>query len=115
MHYVDIFIAAVPEANKASYTDHAERMGQVFKDHGALHVVDVWGDDVPQGETNSFHTAVMRQDGETIASGWVVWPDKATRDKGMESMMSDPRMQEEDMPFDGKRLIFGGFQKIVDL
>ncbi len=115
MHYVDIFIAAVPTENKASYTAHAERMAAVFKDHGAIEVVDVWGDDVPEGETNSFHTAVMRQADETIASGWVTWPDKASRDTGMQAMMSDARMQEEDMPFDGKRLIFGGFEKIVDL
>ncbi|MBR9825625.1 MAG: DUF1428 domain-containing protein [Alphaproteobacteria bacterium] len=115
MQYVDLFLAAVPTANKAAYSKHAEAMAVVFKDHGALSVVDVWGDDIPEGETNSFHTAVMRKDDETIASGWVVWPDKATRDKGMESMMSDARMQEEDMPFDGKRLIFGGFEKIIDL
>lgn len=115
MQYVDIFVAAVPATNKEAYIRHAERMAAVFKDHGAIEVVDVWGDDVPEGETNSFHTAVLRQDGEIVASGWVTWPDKATRDAGMARMMEDARMQEEDMPFDGKRLIFGGFQKIIDL
>lgn len=116
MRYVDMFVAAVPAANKDAYTEHAKFMAAVFKDHGASEVVDAWQDDVPEGETTSFALAVKREEGEMIATGYVVWPDKASREKGMQAMMQDERMKESGaMPFDGKRLIYGGFEMIVEL
>ena len=116
MRYVDMFVAAVPAGNKDAYTEHARFMAGVFKDHGATDVVDAWHDDVPPGANTSFYTAVKCEDGEKIATGYVVWPDKAARDKGMQAMMEDERMKESgDMPFDGKRLIYGGFEMIVDI
>jgi uncharacterized protein YbaA (DUF1428 family) len=116
MRYVDMFVAAVPAANKDAYAEHAEFMAGVFKDHGASDVVDAWQDDVPEGRTTSFSMAVKREEGEMIAVGYVVWPDKAIRDTGMKAMEQDERMARfGSMPFDGKRLIYGGFQMIVDI
>jgi uncharacterized protein YbaA (DUF1428 family) len=115
MTYVDGFVAAVPTANKQAYIKHVGLAAAAFKDYGALSIVECWGDDVPDGKINSFHTAVMRKDDETLVFSWVTWPDKATRDAGWQSLMQDPRMQPDanPMPFDGSRLIHGGFQMIV--
>ena len=117
MAYVDGFIAAVPTSNKQAYIDHARAVGPVFKEHGALSVVDCWGDDVPDGEVTSFAMAVKAGEDETIVFSWVAWPDKAARDAGMEKVFADPRMQEDQnpMPFDGKRLIYGGFQMVSEM
>lgn len=116
MTYVDGFVAAVPTANKAAYRKHAEAAADVFREHGALRLVECWGDDVPEGKINSLHTAVMRRDDETVVFSWVTWPDRATRDAGMQKVFVDPRMQPDvnPMPFDGSRLIFGGFEVIVE-
>ena len=115
MTYVDGFVAAVPTANKAAYIQHAEIAAAVFKEYGALSIVECWGDDVPVGKTNSLHTAVLRKDDESVVFSWVTWPDKATRDAGWQALMTDPRMQPDanPMPFDGSRLIYGGFEVIV--
>ena len=115
MGYVEVFAAAVPDANREEYIQHAKRAAAVFKKHGALNVRENWEDNVPPGELTSFPKAVMREEGESVVIGWVTWPDKATRDAGMEAAFSDPDMQMENMPFDGKRLIFGGFETIVDM
>jgi predicted 3-demethylubiquinone-9 3-methyltransferase (glyoxalase superfamily)/uncharacterized protein YbaA (DUF1428 family) len=87
----------------------------VFKEHGALSVVECWGDQVPEGKLNSMHSAVLRKDDETVVFSWITWPDKATRDAGMARIMDDPRMSPDvnPMPFDGKRMIFGGFESVV--
>jgi uncharacterized protein YbaA (DUF1428 family) len=116
MIYVDGFVAAVPTANKDAYRKHAEAAAVVFKEHGALSIVECWGDDVPEGKNNSLHTAVMRKDDETVVFSWITWPDKTTRDAGMEKVFSDPRMQPDmnPMPFDGSRVIFGGFDMILE-
>jgi uncharacterized protein YbaA (DUF1428 family) len=116
MTYVDGFLAAVPTANKDAYRHHAEMAAVVFKDHGALSVVECWGDDVPDGKVNSFHTAVMRKDDETVVLSWITWPDKGTRDAGWQKVMADPRMQPDQnpMPLDGTRLIYGGFEVLLD-
>jgi uncharacterized protein YbaA (DUF1428 family) len=92
-------------------------MAEVFKDFGALKVVETWQDDVPDGELTSFPLAVKKQDDENVIFSWVVWPSKAVRDAGWESVMQDPRMDPEQnpMPFDGKRLIYGGFDMIVEV
>ena len=116
MTYVDGFIAAVPTTNKQAYIDHAEAAAVVFKEHGASKVVECWGDDVPDGEVTSFPMAVKKKDDETVIFSWVEWPSKAARDAGMQKVMEDPRMQPDQnpMPMDGKRLIYGGFDMIME-
>ncbi|MEJ2159055.1 MAG: DUF1428 domain-containing protein [Chromatiales bacterium] len=116
MPYIDGFVAAVPTANKAAYKKHAEDAAVVFKEHGALKLVECWGDDVPPGEVTSFPLAVKCRDDETVVFSWVLWPSREARNAGMEKAMTDPRLQPDvnPMPFDGKRMIFGGFEMIVD-
>lgn len=114
MNYVDGFVLAVPTANRDRYRKLAEMAAQVFKDHGALEVVECWGDDVPEGKVTSFSMAVQRKPEESVVFSWITWPSRAVRDEGMKKSMADPRMQPgSDMPFDGQRMIFGGFQIIV--
>ena len=114
MSYVDGFVAAVPESNKDKFIEHAQIMAAVFKEHGALQVVVTWGDEVPDGEVTSFPMAVKKQADEVIVFSWIIWPSKDIRDAGWQAAKADPRMHPETnpMPFDGKRLIYGGF-KIV--
>ncbi|MBK6650080.1 MAG: DUF1428 domain-containing protein [Betaproteobacteria bacterium] len=115
MNYVDGFVAAVPTANREAYLNHAERAAALFKEFGALSVVECWGDDVPEGKLTSFPLAVKREADETVVFSWVTWPSRAVRDAGWEKLMADPRMSPAaiPMPFDGKRLIYGGFQMIM--
>ena len=117
MPYVDGFVAAVPTANKEQFRKHASEAAVVFKDHGALTVVECWGDDVPQGKLTSFPMAVQCQPDETVVFSWITWPSREVRDAGMKKVMDDPRIQPDvnPMPFDGKRLIFGGFKTLVNL
>ena len=115
MHYIDGFVAAVPTANRQKYIEHATEAAVVFKEHGALKMVECWGDDVPDGKLTSFPMAVKRQPDETVVFSWIVWPSRAVRDAGMAKVMTDPRMQNLPMPFDGKRMIYGGFQMILEL
>ena len=117
MNYVDGFVVAVKAADREIYTKHATTAAGVFKEYGALNVVECWGDDVPEGKLTSFPMAVKREPDEVVVFSWVVWPSRAARDAGMQKVMADPRLQPENMtmPFDGKRLIYGGFQVIVDL
>lgn len=116
MDYIDGFVAAVSSDNKAAYIKHATEAAVVFKEYGALRLIECWGDDVPQGELTSFPMAVKCKDNETVVFSWIVWPSKEARNSGMEKAMSDPRMNDEanPMPFDGSRMIFGGFQMVVD-
>jgi len=116
MTYVDGFVAAVPTANREKYRKHAEDAVAVFKEHGALKVVECWGDDVPDGEVTSFPMAVKKKADETVVFSWVLWPSREVRDDGMQKAMADPRLQPNTnpMPFDGKRLIHGGFELIMD-
>ena len=90
-------------------------MATIFQEYGATRLLDAWGVDVPKGEVTDFQRAVQAKDGEAIAFGWIEWPSKEASDTGWGKMMSDERMQNTDMPFDGKRMIFGGFKPIVDL
>lgn len=116
MNYVDGYVLAVPEANKQRYREFAERVAVIFRDHGALSVVECWGDEVPEGKVTSFSMAVERKPDEAVVFSWVTWPSKEVRDAGMASAMKDPRMNSDDlavMPFDGKRMIFGGFRVLV--
>ena len=114
--YLDGYLVPVPEGNKEAYREMAQKAAQVFKEYGATRVVEAWGDDVPDGEVTDYKRAVKARKDERIVYSWVEWPDKATRVEGWKKVMEDPRMQpgQGDMPFDGKRLIYGGFVPIVD-
>lgn len=116
MTYVDGFIAAVPTANREIYRKHAQDAAAVFREHGALSLVECWGDDVPDGEVTSFPMAVKCQSDETVVFAWITWPSKEVRDAGMKKVMEDPRMQPDSnpMPFDGKRMIYGGFEVLLE-
>ncbi len=117
MPYIDGMVAAVPIGSKDAFRKHAEATGKLFKAYGALSVTECWGDDVPEGKTNSFHTAVLRKDSETVVFSWILWPDKAARDSAWPKIMADPAMSSgsNPMPFDGQRMIFGGFDVIVEV
>lgn len=115
MNYIDAYVAAVPTANKEAYRALAEQMAVVFKKNGALNVVENWGNDVPEGKLTSFTMAVKREDHESVVFSWITWPSKTVRDEAWKVVMQDPAMQNDDMSklFDGKRMIFGGFDTIV--
>ena len=116
MAYIDGFVIAAPTANKQAFVDHARRMDKIFIEFGALRIIECWGDDVPDGKLTDFKRAVQAKPDETVVFSWVEWPDKATRDAGMAKVMADPRMAAAgDMPFDGKRMIFGGFAPVISL
>lgn len=121
MPYVDGFVIAVPTANKEVYKQYAEDAAIIFKEHGALKVVECWGDDVPEGKVTSFPLAVQCQSDETVCFAWIVWPSREVRDEGMKKVMADPRSTQPEknpnteMPFDSKRMIYGGFEMIVDV
>ncbi|MGH8336934.1 MAG: DUF1428 family protein, partial [Gammaproteobacteria bacterium] len=113
--YVEGFVIAVPTAKKEEYRQHAECAVPIFKEFGMTRMVEAWGDDVPDGKVTDFKGAVQAKDDETVVFSWCEYPDKATRDAANEKMMSDPRMEEMgEMPFDGSRMIFSGFDPIVD-
>lgn len=115
MTYVDGYVLAIPTANRAAYQKIAEEAAIVFKEYGALKVVECWGDDVPDGKLTSFPMAVKREENETVVFSWIVWPSREVRDEGNQKVMTDPRMQQaEEMSFDGKRMIYGGFEVIVE-
>ena len=117
MTYVDGVVLAVPTEKRDVYRKMAEQMAVIFKDHGALKVVETWGDDVPDGKLTSFPMAVKCEDGESVVFSWIIWPSREARDEGKQKVFADPRMAQMDMssaPFDGKRMIFGGFETIVD-
>ncbi len=121
MTYMDGFVIACPKANRQKFIDHASTADPLFIEWGALRVIECWGDDVPDGVLTDFRKAVQAKDDEDVVFSWIEWTDKATRDaayaKMMEPSFKDPRMDQASnpMPFDGKRLIFGGFTPVVDL
>ncbi|MDZ4740261.1 MAG: DUF1428 domain-containing protein [Alphaproteobacteria bacterium] len=115
MSYIDGFVLAVPKNNKQAYLEHARKGLPLFKEFGATRMVECWGDDVPDGKVTDFRRAVKAEDGEAVIFSWIEWPSKDARDKGMAKVMQDPRMKAmNDMPFDGKRMIMGGFAPILD-
>jgi uncharacterized protein YbaA (DUF1428 family) len=115
MTYIDGFVVPVPAGSKAAYCALAGKAAVVFKEHGATRVVECWGDDVPAGEQTDFMRAVEAKDDEIVVFSWAEWPSKAVRDEASPKVMADPRMQPDgDMPFDGKRMIFGGFDSLLD-
>jgi uncharacterized protein YbaA (DUF1428 family) len=116
MTYIDGFVAAVPTANRDAYEKHVVSVAAVFKEYGALKVVECWGDDVPEGKLTSFPMAVQRKDDETVVFSWITWPSRQKRDEAWKSIMADPRMLSgaSPMPFDGKRVIYGGFEMFFE-
>lgn len=114
--YVMSFVAAVPNDQKDAYLAHCKTAAEIFKSHGALRVVELWADMVPDGVTTSYPRAVAAKEGETVVTGWQEWPDKETCDANMEKAMRDPRIVEMgSLPFDTARMIYGGFTTLVDV
>ncbi|KUL94763.1 RNA signal recognition particle 4.5S RNA [Bosea sp. WAO] len=115
-YYVDGFVLAVPKDKLDAYKEMAKLSGEVWMEHGALTYVEAIADDVPYGELTSFPRAVQAKDDEIVVFAWVTYESRAKRDEVMAKVMADPRMKPgmENMPFDGKRMIFGGFSTIVE-
>ena len=117
MSYVDGFVVAVPKANIDAYKAMARKAGEVWKEHGALAFVECIGDDVPYGELTSFPRAVQAKEDEIVVFSWIVYESRAQRDAVNAKVMADPRLKHDmaNMPFDGKRMIFGGFETFLQL
>ncbi|MCY3859855.1 MAG: DUF1428 domain-containing protein [Gammaproteobacteria bacterium] len=121
MSYIDGFIIAVPTANKEKYIQHAFHINPLFKELGATRTMECWSDDISDGTLTDFRKAVKAKDDESIVFAWFEWPDKATRDRGVARMhelaQTDERFDESrfPVPFDGSRMIFGGFETIVEI
>nr|WP_246350322.1 DUF1428 domain-containing protein [Sphingobium boeckii] len=116
MGYADGYLVPVPHGNREAYRVIAEKAAEVFKDHGATRVVEAWGHDLPDGKVTDYKMAVQAKDDENTVFSWVEWPSKQARDDGWKKVMEDARMKTPpaDMPFDGQRMIYGGFSPIVD-
>ncbi len=112
--YIDGYVLPVPNDKKDTYRAMAQKMSAKFKEWGATRIVEAWGDDVPEGKITDYQRAVKAEDGEGIVYSYVEWPDKATRDAGWAKMMTDTEMANQDMPFDGKRMFWGGFTPMID-
>jgi uncharacterized protein YbaA (DUF1428 family) len=116
MNYVDGFVVAVPAANKEAYRQMAAKAAPLFKEFGALRVVECWAEDVPDGKQTDFRMAVKAEEDEEVVFSWIEYPSKEVRDEANAKLMSDPRMKEfgSSMPFDGKRMIYGGFVPLLE-
>ena len=116
MTYFEGFVAAVPEANKEAYRKSAADAAPIFKEFGVKRHIEAWDSDVPEGKVTDFRKAVEAKPDEKVVFSWFEYPDKATRDAANEKIRNDERMKEfgANMPFDGKRMIFGGFDAIVE-
>lgn len=114
MSHVTGFLTPVKVEDRARYIASAQASAPLFKEYGALEQVECWGDDIPGGETTSFPLAVKLQPGEAVVFSWLRWPDKATADAAWLKMMDDPRFTDMDMPFDGKRMMWGGFEVVFE-
>ncbi|MEP1205860.1 MAG: DUF1428 domain-containing protein [Rhizobiaceae bacterium] len=116
MSYVDGFVAAVQIENKEKFIEHAQYWAKIFKEYGALKVVENWGIDVPDGELTSFPLAVKKKEDETVVFSWIIWESKEAHEAAWAKLMVDERMNSENMsmPFDGKRIIFGQFETVVE-
>lgn len=116
MKYVDGFVVAVPAEKKEAYLQLAAKAAPLFKEFGATRVVECWADDVPAGNITDFRMAVKAEDHEEVVFSWIEYPSKEVRDAANQKMMADPRMRElgDEMPFDGKRMIYGGFSPLLD-
>lgn len=116
MSYVDGFVIPVPNGNREAYRALAEKAAPIFLEYGALRVVECWGDDVPEGTVTDFRGSVKAEPGENVVFAWIEWPSKAVRDEATPKVMADPRLDTpvEDLPFSGKRMIWGGFAVLLD-
>jgi len=114
MGYIEGFVVAVPTANRDAYRAVAAKAWVLLKEFGATRQVECWGDDVPDGKLTDFRRAVQANADETVVFSWIEFPSREVRDESHRRMMQDPRMKELDMPFDGKRMIFGGFAPVFD-
>lgn len=116
MPYIDGFVLPVPAGNREKYRRMAAEVAPVFLEHGALRLVECWGDDVPHGEMTDLHAAVKAKEGEAIVFSWVLWPSREARDAGNAAIQADPRMQRpaDNDIFDPRRMIFGGFEVLLD-
>lgn len=115
MTFIQGFVAAVPTANRDAYRDHAAQALPLFKEFGARRMVEAWGDDVPDGTVTDFRGAVQAKEDETVVFSWIEYADQAAYDAALQAMMDDPRMEDmAEMPFDGSRMIFAGFDPLVD-
>ena len=113
--YIDGYVIAVPAANKGAYLAMAEKCAPIFQEYGALRVVEAWGEDTPDGKVTDYNRATLKKPEEKVVYSWIEWPDKATRDAGWGKVMEDERMKPDgESPFDGKRMMWGGFRPIVD-
>lgn len=113
--YTDGFIVPVPEGKREAYRELASKMAKVFRQHGANRVVEAFGNDVPKGQVTDFYRAVKAEDGEGVVFSFIEWPDKQTRDDAWAKIMADESLRPQgEMPFDGKRMFWGGFDKILD-
>jgi uncharacterized protein YbaA (DUF1428 family) len=114
MSYIEGFVIPVPLEKKDDYLRVASDVASIFKEWGATRIVECWGDDVPDGKVTDFKRAVQAQPNENVVFSWIVWPSKAARDDAHKKMHEDSRMKSMEMPFDGKRMIFGGFEILLD-
>jgi uncharacterized protein YbaA (DUF1428 family) len=117
MSYIDGYVVPVPTNGKQAYLEMAQFTGAIFVEHGALRVMECWGDDIPDGKTTDFKRAIKLEDSETVVYSWIEWPSKQARDAGMKKFMEDPRMlsDQRPMPFDGKRMIMGSFATLLEM
>ncbi len=115
--FADGFLVAVPDDNKDAYREMAAKAATVFKEYGAVRVVEAWGDDVPDGKVTDYRKAVKAKEGENVVYSWIEWPSKQARDEAWPKMMEDERMKPDhaNMPFDGQRMVYGGFATILDV
>ncbi|GAA0603709.1 DUF1428 domain-containing protein [Craurococcus roseus] len=116
MGYIDGFVVPVPADKKEAFREAAAKFAATLKRHGAVRVVECWGDDVPDGKATDFKRAVKAEPGENVVFSWIVWPSKEARDAANKAIMEDPGMRPgPDMPFDGRRMIMGGFELLLDV
>jgi uncharacterized protein YbaA (DUF1428 family) len=115
MSYISGFVVAVPTEKKEAYLKMAAEAAELFKEYGATEIMEAWGENVPDGKVTDFKRAVQATEDETVVFSWVVWPSKETANEADRRMMEDNRMKMEDMPFDGKRMIYGGFEPILEV
>ena len=114
MTYITGFLTPVKTENKDRYIESARKSWPLFQKYGALEQVETWGEDIPPGKVTGFDLAVKLEEGETVVFSWLKWPDRATADACWEKMQNDPDFSDMDMPFDGKRMMWGGFQPIFE-